>query len=197
MQPTEEPADGGGRWLSVDEIAAYLGVKRDTVYRWIEHRALPARRLGRLWKFRQREVDDWITRGSASQRAGEGAAKPLPTAQAAAPVQVEAGLLESDPTLAEIVRRLVEAYEPERIYLFGSRARGESGPDSDYDLLVVVRDDAPAERKRSRLAYERLWGTGAAADVLVSTRAHFHARLRVPSSLPATVIREGKVLHAA
>ena len=60
----------------------------------------------------------------------------------------------SDPVLAEVVRRLVEAYRPERVYLFGSVARGDAGPDSDYDLLVVVQDDAPPEHRRSRLAYE-------------------------------------------
>jgi predicted nucleotidyltransferase len=41
-----------------------------------------------------------------------------------------------DPKLAEIVRRLVEAYQPERIYLFGSKARGEANPNSDYDMGV-------------------------------------------------------------
>ncbi|PYO54511.1 MAG: hypothetical protein DMD83_22120, partial [Candidatus Rokuibacteriota bacterium] len=46
-----------------------------------------------------------------------------------------------DRTLVEIVRRLVEAYRPDRIYLFGSRARGTAGAESDYDLLVVVPDD--------------------------------------------------------
>jgi excisionase family DNA binding protein len=48
------------RWLSVDEIAAYLGVKRDTVYKWIERRRLPAHKAGRLWKFRKHEVDEWV-----------------------------------------------------------------------------------------------------------------------------------------
>ena len=55
-----------------------------------------------------------------------------------------------DPRLAEVVRRLVEAYEPERVYLFGSHARGDAGPDSDYDLLLVVPDDAAPDRRRSR-----------------------------------------------
>lgn len=58
--------------------------------------------------------------------------------------------------LEEIVRRLIEAYQPERIYLFGSKARGESTPDSDYDLLVVVPDDASEERRDSDLAYRAL-----------------------------------------
>lgn len=103
----------------------------------------------------------------------------------------------SDPGLAEVVRRLIEAYAPERVYLFGSSARGEVGPDSDFDLLLVVSDDAPPERKRSRLAYERLWGTGTAVDVLVWTRSSFDRRLHLPASLPATVVREGRLLHAA
>lgn len=48
------------RLLSVDEIAAFLGVQRDTVYKWIARHGLPARKVGRLWKFRQYEVDQWF-----------------------------------------------------------------------------------------------------------------------------------------
>ena len=103
----------------------------------------------------------------------------------------------SDPALAEVVRRLVETYRPERIYLFGSVARGDAGPDSDYDLLVVVPDDAPLELRRSRAAYLALWGTGVSSDVLVWTATQFDSRAHIPSSLPATVIREGKLLYAA
>ena len=108
-----------------------------------------------------------------------------------------AELVQQDPRLAEVVRRLVAAYEPLWIYLFGSVARGEAGPDCDYDLMLIVSDDAPPERRRSRLAYEALRGTGIAADVLVSTRSRFERRARVVASLPATVLREGKLLHAA
>ena len=99
--------------------------------------------------------------------------------------------------LRPIVERLMAAYQPERIYLFGSKARGDYGPDSDFDLMVVVPDDAPPARKRSRLAYEVLRGTGTAADVLVWTRSAFESRLHLVASLPATVIREGKLLYAA
>ncbi|MBI4491823.1 MAG: nucleotidyltransferase domain-containing protein [Chloroflexi bacterium] len=110
---------------------------------------------------------------------------------------MEQDLLKRDPKLAEVVRRLVEAYQPECIYLFGSVARGEAGPESDYDLLVVVPDDAPPERKRSRLAYEVLRGTGVAADVLVCTHSYFEARRHLKASLPGTILREGRLLHAA
>jgi predicted nucleotidyltransferase len=100
-----------------------------------------------------------------------------------------------NPALKEIVRRLIDAYQPDRIYLFGSAARGEAGPDSDLDLMVIVPDDAPPERRRSRLAYQALRGTGTAADVLVWPRSSFERRARVTASLPAAIIREGVLLH--
>lgn len=102
-----------------------------------------------------------------------------------------------DLALAEAVRRLVAAYQPERVYLFGSVARGDAGPDSDYDLLMVVPDHACPERRRSRLAYEALRGTGTAADVLVCTRSYFEDRRLLKASLPGTVLREGKLLYGA
>jgi predicted nucleotidyltransferase len=100
-------------------------------------------------------------------------------------------------SLEEIVERLINAYQPERIYLFGSKARGDQGPDSDFDLLVVVPDTAPDERKRSRLAYQALRGTGTAADVLVWTHGRFESRGHLLASLPGTVLREGRMLYAA
>lgn len=54
------------RWLSVDEIAEHLGIKRETVYLWIDNKALPAHRMGRLWKFQQAEVDEWVRSGHAA-----------------------------------------------------------------------------------------------------------------------------------
>lgn len=101
------------------------------------------------------------------------------------------------PVLADIVKRLVAAYQPERIYLFGSMARGDAGPDSDYDVLVVVADDAEPERLASRRGYEALVGTGYAADILVWRRSAFDVRLPLKASLPATVAREGRLLYAA
>jgi predicted nucleotidyltransferase len=51
-----------------------------------------------------------------------------------------------------MLTRLIKTFQPELIYLFGSKAREDAGPDSDYDLMIVVPDDAPLERRRSRLA---------------------------------------------
>lgn len=52
------------RWLSVDDIAEYLGVKRDTVYKWIRRKGMPAHKAGSLWKFKKEEVDTWVRNGS-------------------------------------------------------------------------------------------------------------------------------------
>lgn len=102
-----------------------------------------------------------------------------------------------DPILAEIVRRLVDELEPERVYLFGSRARGEAGAHSDYDLLVVVASsDEPSYRVAQR-AHSLLWDLGTAADILVWTREAFNGRLHLKASLPATVVREGALVYGA
>jgi len=102
-----------------------------------------------------------------------------------------------DPVLAEIVRRLVDVFQPERVYLFGSKARLDESEDSDYDLMVVVSDNAPLEKRRSRLAYQALRGTKAAADVLVLPHQAFESRLHLQASLPSTIIREGVLLYAS
>jgi excisionase family DNA binding protein len=58
-------------WVSVDEVAGHLGVAKDSIYRWIEGKRLPARRVGRLWKFKLSEVDGWVQGGGAGERARE------------------------------------------------------------------------------------------------------------------------------
>lgn len=103
----------------------------------------------------------------------------------------------NSPILREIVLHLIEAYQPERVYLFGSKARGDGGGDSDFDLMLAVSDLAPPERRRSPLAYQVLRGTATAADVLVWTRQTFDERLHLKASLPYAIVNEGKLLYAA
>ncbi len=57
--------DTSERWLSVDEIAAHLGVSAVTIYRWLEKGGIPAHRVGKLWKFKRDEVDAWVKQGGA------------------------------------------------------------------------------------------------------------------------------------
>ena len=59
------------RWMSVEEMAAYLGVSKDTIYGWITKREMPAHKVGRLWKFKANEVDSWIRAGQASDEGSE------------------------------------------------------------------------------------------------------------------------------
>jgi predicted nucleotidyltransferase len=101
-------------------------------------------------------------------------------------------------TIEEITRRLVEFYQPVRIYLFGSEARGEAGSDSDLDFCVVLPDDAPESLYRDRSIHRRLWGLRAAVDVVRLANSDFDARAaHVVASLPATVVREGRLLYDA
>jgi predicted nucleotidyltransferase len=105
--------------------------------------------------------------------------------------------LEKDAVLQEIVQRLITEFHPETIYLFGSVARGEAGPDSDYDVMVIVSDSSELKYRRAKRAQRALWGVSRGADVLVLTRAEFDEARAVVCSLPATVLREGKELYAA
>ncbi|MGC8874679.1 MAG: nucleotidyltransferase domain-containing protein [Chloroflexia bacterium] len=105
--------------------------------------------------------------------------------------------LQRDPILRQILERLVTELRPCRIYLFGSRARGEASAESDYDLLLLVeRPEEPLYRLSQR-AYRVLRGIRASVDVLVWGRETFDSRLHLPASFPATVAGEGRLLHAA
>jgi uncharacterized protein len=103
-----------------------------------------------------------------------------------------------DEAIAEITRRLVEACKPVRVYLFGSVARGDDGPDSDLDFLVVVPDDAPDDIFRGGALARARRGVSYAADVIPWRKTDFERRAAyVVASLPATVVREGKLLYDA
>lgn len=106
-------------------------------------------------------------------------------------------LLEQDPILREIVDRLVVALKPVRIYLFGSRARGDAGPDSDYDIMVLVEDRSEPRYRLSKRGFRALRGVPAAVEVVVWDREAFDARLHLKASFPSTVVQEGRLLHAA
>ena len=96
--------------------------------------------------------------------------------------------------LDEIIRRLVEAVDPDRIIMFGSRARGDARPDSDLDLLIVK--DSPEPRHRRAIpAYISLRGLGIPTDIIWRTAAEIAEWSRVPNHVTTRAIREGKVLY--
>jgi len=105
-------------------------------------------------------------------------------------------MVKKDKILEEIIARLVQVFQLERIYLFGSRARGDETDESDYDLLLVVKSSNLPRYKREQQAFRALNGVGASKDVIVLTRDEFERKLTVITSLPATVEREGKLVYA-
>ncbi len=66
-------------WVSVEDVAKHLGVARDSVYRWIDGRGLPAHEIGRLWKFKLTEVDEWVRAGGADAHEAHDELKPRGT----------------------------------------------------------------------------------------------------------------------
>src|SRR4051794_29559719 len=97
--------------------------------------------------------------------------------------------------LRAVVARLVAALDPEAIYLFGSRARGEHRPDSDFDLLVVTREsDGEAGYDYDR-AYAPLRGLGVACDVVPCPKPEFEREKDARTGLCRRVAREGVRLH--
>ncbi len=109
----------------------------------------------------------------------------------------DAAAIREEALLQEVVARLVEVFRPERIYLFGSRARGDRHEDSDYDLMVIVPSSDLPPHQRETQAYLALWGILSPTDILVWTREEFERYLPVVGSLAATVVREGRLLYAA
>ncbi len=101
-----------------------------------------------------------------------------------------------DALLAEVVRRIVEIARPDQIILFGSAARGEMGPDSDLDLLVV-KSGVEHRGRLARDIYHRLFGVPVPVDVLVVTPEDLeHLRDKVGSVVPSA-LHEGRVLYGA
>ena len=64
----EDPEMTSEAWVSIDAIAQHLDVSKDTVYRWIDQRNMPAHKVGRQWKFKISEVDQWVRAGNAGEK---------------------------------------------------------------------------------------------------------------------------------
>jgi len=97
-------------------------------------------------------------------------------------------------TLAEIIRRVVEVAQPERIILFGSAARGEMGPNSDVDLLVVKGGEFDQGGLTEDI-YENLYGVGQAVDVLVVTPEQVERHRNTHWLVIAPALREGREVY--
>ncbi len=97
--------------------------------------------------------------------------------------------------IREMVNRIVERFDPEKIILFGSHARGDAGPDSDVDLLVVM-PVAGSKREKQLEIRAVLHGIQLAKDVVVSRPEDFDWRKDIVGTIEYPATKEGKVLYA-
>jgi uncharacterized protein len=95
----------------------------------------------------------------------------------------------------ELLDPVVTYFAPQPIILFGSAARGEAGPDSDIDLLVVVDDDTPPEKLTLAAGYAARRTYRRAADVIPIRRSTFERKRRVTGSLAAAAAVDGVVVY--
>lgn len=100
-----------------------------------------------------------------------------------------------DPHLEEVVRRIVAVAQPERIILFGSGARGERGPNSDLDLLVVK--SGVHRRRLAQTIYRHLFGIPVPVDIIVVTPEDVSAFRGKVGTIIEPALREGRVVYAA
>jgi len=126
------------RWLSVDDVTEYLGIKRFTVYKWVKRLGLPAHKIGRLLKFRKSEIDEWVK--SHDRKVTK--------------------VITCEQSL-----QLLKQFAPEikklgvrRIGLFGSWIRGEASAESDIDIVVEFTNPCFDDYMDLKFFLERLFG---------------------------------------
>ncbi|MFQ5848754.1 MAG: helix-turn-helix domain-containing protein [Candidatus Methylomirabilales bacterium] len=139
-------------WMTVREVAAYLRLSRDLIYRWVQEGKIPASKVGGQWRFRRERIDQWM----------EEQGRPLPKTE-------EAKLWER--VLRSFIQRLRETYADalKGVHLYGSRARQDADEGSDVDLLVVLGDYTDFWKEFHRIqdiAYDVSFGAG--HDVVLS-----------------------------
>jgi predicted nucleotidyltransferase len=96
--------------------------------------------------------------------------------------------------LERLKKRIIELEQPEKIILFGSRARGTATEDSDFDLLVISRSTLPRYQREVRLT-RRLFGSGVAFDLLVLTPEEFGQRVEANGPFLREILSCGEVLY--
>ena len=168
---------------SVDSLAAAGVLVRESPRgRWRFSAGAPRRAL--------RELAEWRLRaGSTDTSARVGDIGSTSIRQAAPRTIRDDRIRAAWPTA---IQSIVSAYQPERVILFGSQARGDAGPDSDVDLLVVFTEEVDRRERRAQIL-RLLRGMPFAKDVLVATTANL-TRPLIGSAL-ADAVREGVTVY--
>jgi len=99
------------------------------------------------------------------------------------------------PPPAALIDAVVAYFNPRKVILFGSHARGAAGPDSDYDLLVLVDEETPPEKLTLQAGYEARRGFNLPADVVPCRESTFRRRSRLPGTLSYAAATEGVVVY--
>lgn len=99
-------------------------------------------------------------------------------------------------TIEEVKKRLIKAYNPVAIYLFGSYAWGSPTEDSDLDLLIVIDKSNEKSYKRAMPAYDALFGMGISKDIIVYTKEEFEKISSNITTLGYKIKNEGELLYA-
>jgi predicted nucleotidyltransferase len=95
----------------------------------------------------------------------------------------------------ELLEPVVAHFKPQRVILFGSKARGDARPDSDIDLLVVVDDDTPPQAFSAKSVYQSRSGYHGAVDILPCRASVLASRARAKGSFADIVLREGVTVY--
>ena len=106
--------------------------------------------------------------------------------------------VDEDNLLGRMVEVIVREVDPDAVILFGSRARGDAGPDSDVDLLVIDKGDFSMQRSRRLVAgwlYRKLAGFGVAKDLVLYSKDEVSRFAGSPNHLVARALREGRWLY--
>lgn len=109
---------------------------------------------------------------------------------------MEPAIILNEATLDELVQRIVATVRPRRILLFGSASRGQMGPNSDFDILVIMPDGIH-RRRIAQDIYRGLLGMGIAKDVVVVTESDIRKYGDNPSLVLFPALREGRELYRA
>jgi uncharacterized protein len=99
--------------------------------------------------------------------------------------------------LSELVSRLVSNLNPQMIWLFGSRARGDARPDSDFDLLIVAKKDGCFGSDDYDVVYAPVTGSWIGVDVIPCELEHFFEALELKTSMVARIVSEGRLVYEA
>jgi len=97
--------------------------------------------------------------------------------------------------LSALVDRLVEAFDPDAIYLFGSRARGDGTPLSDFDLMMITSSEEDEAEGELAAAYAPVQGLGIACEIIPCSRATFEREKRARTGICHTVAHEGRLVY--